>query len=782
MTTTREPNDIEEPSGGSRPVGFARAALRQFDECGAFLDYVHAEGAERVGAYGFGSNGWFGFDDVVMVAEEAMTDDMAEATTAEGELPRSTAAPSESVPVANEGDDGDGGEFSTTNVQVEGVDEPDIVKTDGDRVIAITDNQLHYIDIDGGSGTKRGSVALSDEFGSAYGHEILLAGDRAFVIAQGEGSIDRFIDPPMLVDDATTESVENDVVEDFDAEAAFATEPLPVEPLPIDPLPTRPAFYGPTTMVLEIDLSDPDAPRVTNTLSIKGRYISARAVGNTARIAVTSPANDLGFLYPSSPSAEESAKKANQELVRNSTTADWIPTYTLTTTDGQQTSGDLVSCDQIHAPSEFAGFDMLSIVSIDLDGALTSPAETTSVMATGDTVYASQDRLYVSTNVWLAPTIDEEERGIWEENYETAIHRFSIAGDGPASYEASGSVDGHLLNQFAMNDRDGTFFVATTSGTPWSSDGSESQIVALQVNGEVLEEVGRVGGLGKGERIFSVRYVGDTAYVVTFRQTDPFYVVDLADPRAMAVRGELKIPGYSSYLHPISDHLILGVGQDASEEGFTTGAKVSLFDVSNPASPIEVDVWTVPNSSSDAEFDHRAFLWWASTSTAVLPLTSWSDQFSGAVVLNVTADGIEEQGRITHVDEQPDLSGATDCQVLDASSFTEDDGELFWITQDPNSQMQLCRPDDAGGAAGFVCDAVPIDELQNWAPNSTELGIDVEGFDRFEFCWNQGFDGYRTGVRRTMVIDGQLWTLSNLRLQANDLQTLERTGVVGLTG
>ena len=280
-----------------------------------------------------------------------------------------------------------------------------------------------------------------------------------------------------------------------------------------------------------------------------------------------------------------------------------------------------------------------------------------------------------------------------------------------------------------------------------------------------------------------MRYVGDTAYVVTFRQTDPFYVVDLADPRAMAVRGELKIPGVLVLPPPDQRHTCpRGRSGRRPTTASPTGAKVSLFDVSDPASPVEVDVWTVPNSSSDAEFDHRAFLWWASTSTAVLPLTSWSDQFSGAVVFNVTADGIDEQGRITHVDEQPDLSGATDCQVLDASSFTEDDGELFWITQDPNSQMQLCRPDDAGGAAGFVCDAVPIDELQNWAPNGTELGIDVEGFDRFEYCWNQGFDGYRAGVRRTMVIDGRLWTLSNLRLQANDLETLERTAVVGLTG
>ena len=97
-----------------------------------------------------------------------------------------------------------------------------------------------------------------------------------------------------------------------------------------------------------------------------------------------------------------------------------------------------------------------------------------------------------------------------------------------AVYEASGTVDGHLLNQFSMHDRHGTFFVATTTGTPWSGRQSESQIVALQPNGKVLEQIGQVGGLGKGERIFSVRYVDDTAYVVTFRQTDPFYVVDLS--------------------------------------------------------------------------------------------------------------------------------------------------------------------------------------------------------------------------------------------------------------
>ncbi len=342
-----------------------------------------------------------------------------------------------------------------------------------------------------------------------------------------------------------------------------------------------------------------------------------------------------------------------------------------------------------------------------MDESLSAPAATTSVMATGDTVYASQDRMYISTNEWIQPTLDEQERGVWEENYQTGIHRFALPADGAAVYEASGTVDGHLLNQFSMHDRDGTFFVATTTGTPWSSRQSESQIVAMQPNGEVLEQIGQVGGLGKGEQIFSVRYVDDTAYVVTFRQTDPFYVVDLSSPTDMVVRGELKIPGVSNYLHPISDTLVLGVGQDATDQGRQTGSKVSLFDVSDPGDPREIDVWTLPGASSDAEFDHRAFLWWAPTSTAVLPLVSWSEQFAGAVVLNVTEDGISEQGRITQRDDAEEPTGVTDCRVLtgdDVPGLGVRTVSCSGSSRSRASQFQLCGADDVGGATGHSCE------------------------------------------------------------------------------
>jgi hypothetical protein len=722
-----EPSSTDLGSGNQGPVGFAPAALQQFGDCSAFLDYVHTEGADRVGPYGFGNDGFFGpLDDVAFET----TDDAPAATEAPADS--NTAQSSDAGALAPDRvttEGGGDGAYSTTNVQVDGVDEPDIVKTDGDRIIAIAGEMLHYIDIaeDGVTGTKRGSVALNGQNGSyTYGHEIFLAGDRAFVFAQGEfyGGY-----PEPAFTDAEADFAET--------EAAPEDEPIQIEPDFSVGRPIGPGSYqGPQTLIIEVDLSNPDTPAVVNTMSIDGRYISARSIGDTARIVVTSPPQDLGFLYPSNPGTEQKAEETNREVVRNST---------------------------------------------EQDGAdLAAPTGTSSVMATGDTVYASQDRMYVSTNTWT-PIINEQTNDQTndqlDENYQTAIHRFSIADPGAARYEASGSVEGHLLNQFSMNDRDGVFYVATTKGAPWA-ESSESQIVSMEVNGDQLVQVGSVGGLGLGERIFSVRYVDDTAYVVTFRQVDPFYVIDLSDPANMVVQGELKIPGFSNYLHPISNDLVIGVGQDATDDGRTTGTKVSLFDVSDPTNPREIDVWTLPNGFSDAQFDHRAFLWWGPTNTAVIPLQSYGDQFAGAIVLNVTADGITEQGRISHIDDDGTPNGQTDCEIIDGSQFDED-SQFFWIGQE-GGQVQLCTSQDQGGATGLFCDVVPVDELENWwGIPAEQLDIDTSGFERFELCW-PNWNGYESAIQRTMIIDGNLWTLSPTTIQSNDLASLDRTDQIAL--
>jgi Beta propeller domain len=145
-------------------------------------------------------------------------------------------------------------------------------------------------------------------------------------------------------------------------------------------------------------------------------------------------------------------------------------------------------------------------------------------------------------------------------------------------------------------------------------------VTVLDQRDGALRQIGQVGGLGQGERIFAVRFIGPAGYVVTFRQVDPLYVVDLERPAQPVVRGELKIRGYSAYLHPVGPGLLLGVGQDATDAGAQLGTQLSLFDVSDPSNPRRLHQAAVAGASSQAEFDHHAFLWWAPRDLAVVPL------------------------------------------------------------------------------------------------------------------------------------------------------------------
>ena len=187
---------------------------------------------------------------------------------------------------------------------------------------------------------------------------------------------------------------------------------------------------------------------------------------------------------------------------------------------------------------------------------------------------------------------------------------------------------------------------ATTVG--WGPD-AESKVTTFAERGGHLAQRGQVGGLGRGERIYAVRFIGDVGYVVTFRETDPLYTVDLADPDHPRVMGELKIPGYSAYLHPVGEDLLLGVGQEATDDGRVRGLQLSLFDVSDLARPTRVQKLRLGGrfSSSEAEWDHHAFLWWPATQLALLPVES--EAFSGAAAFRVArAEGIAELGRISH--------------------------------------------------------------------------------------------------------------------------------------
>ena len=244
----------------------------------------------------------------------------------------------------------------------------------------------------------------------------------------------------------------------------------------------------------------------------------------------------------------------------------------------------------------------------------------------------------------------------------TYIHKFDITDTTRTRYLASGEVDGFLLNQFAMSEHESNLRIASTNVPTWwwwgNPQTSESRVDVLGQSGNELQIIGTVGGLGEGEQIFAVRFQGDVGYVVTFRQTDPLYTVDLSDPTNPSVVGELKILGYSSYLHPMGDGLLMGIGQDADENGRVTGSQVSIFDVSDLANPQRIQQLTFASGYSEAEYDHRAFLHWAPSGLTVLPVQWWEytddyeleDAFIGAVALDASAEAIVEVGTVAHIE------------------------------------------------------------------------------------------------------------------------------------
>jgi hypothetical protein len=235
----------------------------------------------------------------------------------------------------------------------------------------------------------------------------------------------------------------------------------------------------------------------------------------------------------------------------------------------------------------------------------------------------------------------------------TELHGFDTSSATATRYLGSGSVDGYVLGRWAMSSHEGVLRVATTRQPPWDSERAghtSSMVVKLAERDGRLVETGRVEGLGRTEHIKAVRYFGDLAAVVTFRQTDPLYLLDLSgDPRVL---GELKVPGFSTYLHPLGDGLLLGVGQDATDAGRVTGMQVSVFDVSDASSPRQVDRLRLGPGWSPALDDSRAFTYDPDRRLAAIPFFGYDPaglegERPSALGVRVGPDGtLTEAGRL----------------------------------------------------------------------------------------------------------------------------------------
>lgn len=610
---------------------------------------------------------------------------------------------------------GSDGALDATNVQEDGVDEPDIVERLTEDVVVVgTEGMVRVVDVSGATPVARGDVAVQ-EWGGDLGL-FRISETRVAVLANGEG---------MVREDLATSMI-------------------------------RPGGWG-TTVVTLVDVSDLDAPREVSRMEVEGWLVDARAVDGILRLAVRSegPQIDVYAAGEFAVEREMDWENATQEdyerfdreyqaeyerrmdeALAQLEPAHWQPHATV---DGRTLP--LVGCDRIGFPTSFAGMGTLTLAAIDATGETLAIDDSEAVVTSGENLYATTDRVVVATTRWDVgpvprpdPLVDEPaEEPVFEPGEPdqpaeevdvlpmiapprmgwggtTDLHVFDVEGT-LVSHVASGSVDGNLLNQYSMSIHDGVLRTATTGAVDGTT---ESFVSTFRVEGTDLVQLGQVGDLGPNEDIQAVRFMGDTAYVVTFRRTDPLYVVDLSDPAAPVTRGELKIEGYSAHLHPLGGGQLLGIGQDADPEtGTTRGVQVSTFDVADPTAPARIDVDVTPDSASEVEWEPHA-LTVTEDRLVVVPIEIWDagpDGRLGAVLYRVSGSG--ELQRIGTLNSGGDwqLRPRRTLDLGDQLLTIGDRGVIAW-DRDDFSVVAAVR----FGAPSFEGAERPVDESGGGAP------------------------------------------------------------------
>jgi uncharacterized secreted protein with C-terminal beta-propeller domain len=578
------------PSGGEATAYALAGMLKPFDTCDTVLQYFKDQAPEYL---------------IERARGVTSTDagGAAERTTAVPQQGR--AADSTDTTTQPEG----APTHSTTNVQEAGIDEPDIVKTDGNRIVAVAQSRVHLVGLDGGSMTLRKTLP------DTMVRNVFLSGERVLV---------------------------------FSGQTAQSFQP-------------GLQWAGQQAVLTMYDISNLGDPKLIATMTIDGDVLDARMMGTQVRVVtVASPDVDAPSpVYTPDGEISEQSKDELRAAVAKTNVDDWIPTYTLQDGAGAEVSkGRLVECANLAHPEAFSGLDTVALFAFDMGSALQS-RKTVGVIAGGQQIYASATSTYVSTTQWSSDGSPAK----------TSLHKFVTPRSGASTYKGSGEVPGTLLNQYAMSEYNGVLRVASTVSERrgWTNSRQlvEGVVTTLHEQGGKLRQLGQVGGLGRqdNESIRAVRFIEERGYVVTFRQTDPLYVLDLRNAAEPKVAGELKIPGYSGYLHPIGENLLLGVGQSGVDSGIRpsqpvregqVGVQFSLFDISDPASPRRIDTQTYGGGAAAAEFDPKAFLYWQPRNLIIAPTNLHGDfkgkgAFSGLLLLQANADGLKELGRLASV-------------------------------------------------------------------------------------------------------------------------------------
>ncbi len=538
-------------------------------------------------------------------------------------------APQAQLEVQSEaGVDFDRTTYSTTNVQVEGVDEPDFLKNDGKYVYILSGDRLTIVD--------------------AYPPENAdIAVKIALDIQQGQYLQNMFLNNNTLVI-FYQEYGEDFVIQEYD----FAPQPI----------------YSPKTHALIMDVSDREKPEIVKDFEISGSYNNARMIGDNVYLITASDLYD--YRHPVLPKVMESSRLIvapevyyfdNPELYYafNTVTSidlanvddDALESKSFMMNPGATlyvSENNIYIAYQKNLPYPYyyetntrdRFFEVIvpelpqsvqqEIKEIEADSSL-SPSEKWDKVSEllQDTYNRMSEGEKNALFSRIQESLQEYDARILEETQKTVIHKIEIGSDGSINYESRGEVPGGLLNQFSMDEDGNRFRVATTSEY-WSPHGGSVLHNNVYVLNEDMEIVGELEQIAKGESIYSARFMGDRLYLVTFERIDPFFVIDLSedDPKVL---GELKLPGYSNYLHPYDNDHVIGIGKETKENQYggveILGVKLALFDVSDVEKPKLVDDFEIGGSGTDSEvlYDHKALLFDRSKDVLSIPVSIFPD-------------------------------------------------------------------------------------------------------------------------------------------------------------
>ncbi|MGD9131179.1 MAG: beta-propeller domain-containing protein [Candidatus Bathyarchaeota archaeon] len=549
---------------------------------------------------------------------------------------------------------------SETNIQVEGVDEADIVKTDGEYIYIVSGGNITIvkayppeearvvskISLTGGIA---GIFINGDKlavFETDYGIYPLYEGEIVYDvdISSEEAPEPAEIDEPSTAPSQTNGSEKDDENRTSPGIPESRNESIVEEP----PKVPEPIVYEPPTTFIKVyDISDRGNPVLTRNFSVDGNYFSSRMIGDYVYVVAT------------------------QYAV-------FIETEVFLPRVHSDNETEVIAADEIYYYNfSDSSYSFTSIVALNIQNDAQAPTHETILLGATSTIYVSQNNIYLTFPNYT-----------WQENetMESSIQRISI--DKQAiTFAAQGEVPGYILNQFSMDEHNGYFRIATTvyGYNTWETftDETSAEEVTDRNNVYVLDMnlniVGKLEDLAPGEQIYSARFMGDRLYLVTFRNIDPLFVIDLSSPTAPKVLGQLKVTGYSGYLHPYDENHIIGIGKETdydAEEDFAwyQGVKISLFDVSDVSNPVEIAKYEIGDRGTESPvlYDHKALLFDREKNLLVIPVlvaeldeSDYSGEvpdwaygeyvWQGAYVFDISLDGIELSGRITHMDDKADL-------------------------------------------------------------------------------------------------------------------------------